>query len=191
MNTASFLINLVVVIGIGIELILIIFGKLSADQLLISSGLSGLVILISFKFLKDALLNLYKLPDSHRAGVQDEINIMDEINAHIAWKIRLQKYLEGDANARIEVDQVMRDDQCELGKWLHGPALQHFGASNTGIKMLTAQHERLHMAAGFVVRNIENNDLAAAKKIMNGEFKKAFHEVMQTLNALNSALMKA
>ena len=190
MHTASLLINLLVVVGIGVELVLIVLGKLSADQLLISSALSGLVILVSFKLLKDALHNLYTLPDSDKEGVKDEINIMEEIDEHIAWKIRLQNYLDGNADARIELNEIMHDDQCGLGKWLHGPAQKRFGANNEGIKLLTAQHARLHAAAGFIVRNIEGNDLATARKIMNSEFRKAFHQVMSTLSILNTSISK-
>jgi len=190
MRTVSFFLNLVIVVGIGVELVMIVLGKLSADQLLISSGLSGLIILVSLKLLKDALRSLYKLPDSDIEIVKNEINIMDEINAHIAWKMQLQNYLDGNAGAKIELNEIAHDDRCGLGKWLHGPAQQRFGANNEGIKLLTAQHARLHAAASFVVRNIEGNDLATARKIMNGEFRKVFHEVMNTLGVLSTALGK-
>lgn len=188
MNIVSFTINVAIVTGIGIELVLILFGKLNADQLLISSGLSGLVILISFKLLKDGLSKLYAMAASNKEVIQNEINIMDEMNAHIALKVGLQNHLDGNSDEQLNLDQLMSDTQCHLGKWLHGPAQEYFGADNRGLKVLIEQHSRLHVAAGFVVRNIQNNNLADARKIMNGEFKKAFHEVISTLNALNTAL---
>ncbi|MDD5472353.1 MAG: CZB domain-containing protein [Sideroxydans sp.] len=189
MKKLSLAINLFIVFGISVELVLIMLGKLSADQLLISSGISGLVILVSVKLLKDTLMKLYGLSDSQKEEIKNELNVMEEIEAHIAWKLALQKYLDGKSKSDIRLDQIMRDDQCHLGKWLHGPALSYFGANNQGIEALTEQHSRLHTAAGFVVKNIQENNLPAAKRIMDGEVRKAFHELMTTLNVLNKVLI--
>ncbi|MBU1215491.1 MAG: CZB domain-containing protein [Gammaproteobacteria bacterium] len=189
MKKLSLAINLFIVFGISVELVLIMLGKLSADQLLISSGISGLVILVSVKLLKDTLMKLYGLSDSQKEEIKNELNVMEEIEAHIAWKLALQNYLDGKSKSDIRLDQIMRDDQCHLGKWLHGPALSYFGANNQGIEALTEQHSRLHTAAGFVVKNIQENNLPAAKRIMDGEVRKAFHELMTTLNVLNKVLI--
>ncbi len=190
MKKLPFIINLAIVLGIGIELVLILLGKLSADQLLISSGLSGLLIVVSIKLLKDALEKLFGLTETQKEVVKNEINVMDEIDAHIAWKVGLQNYLDGKSKGEFSLDQIMSHDQCHLGKWLDGPALSYFGVNNKGIQALTEQHSRLHTAAGFVVKNIQENKPAAAKKIMDGEVRKAFHELMTTLNVLNSVLNK-
>lgn len=190
MKNLSLIINLAIVLGIGIELVLILFGKLSANQLLISSGLSGLLIVVSIKLLKDALEKLFSLTETQKEVVKNEINVMDEIDAHIAWKVGLQNYLDGKSKGEFNLDQVMSHDQCHLGKWLHGPALSYFGVNNQGIQALTEQHSRLHTAAGFVVKNIQENNPAAAKKIMDGEVRKAFHELMTTLNVLNTVLTR-
>lgn len=188
MKKVSFIINLVIVFGIGAELVLILLGKLSADQLLISSALSGLLILVSVKLLKDALIKLFGLTESQKEAVKNEINVMDEIDAHVAWKLALQNYLDGRSKADINLNQTIQDDQCGLGKWLHGPAQALFGPNNKGIHTLIEQHSRLHTAAGFVVKKIQENDLAAAKRIMDGEVRVAFHDVMRTLNVLNTVL---
>jgi hypothetical protein len=188
MKKVSLIINLVIVFGIGAELVLILFGKLDADQLLISSGLSGLLILVSVKLLKDALIKLFGLTESQKEGLKNAINIMDEIDAHVAWKLALQNYLDGKSASGVDLKQIMRDDQCGLGRWLKGPAQSYFGQNNKGIQTLAKQHARLHTAAGFVVKNIQDHNLVAAKKIMDGEVRIAFHDVMRTLNVLNTVL---
>jgi hypothetical protein len=188
MKKLSFIINVIIVFGISVELVLILFGKLSADQLLISSAVSGLVILVSVKLLKDTLIKLFGLTDDQREAVKNEINVMDEIEAHIAWKLSLQNYLDGKSKFELSLDQIMRDDRCGLGKWLNGPAQASFGANNKGIETLIEQHSRLHTAAGFVVKKIRENDLDSARKIMDGELKRTFHELMRTLNVLNTVL---
>ncbi|MDD2699944.1 MAG: CZB domain-containing protein [Sideroxydans sp.] len=188
MNKLSHIVNIIVVLGISIELVLILFGKLSADQLLISSAVSGLVILVSVKLLKDTLIKLFGLTEEQKEVIKNEINVMDEIEAHVAWKLALQNYLDGKSKSELNLDQIMRSDQCGLGKWLNGPAQAYFGANNKGIATLNEQHSQLHTAAGFVVKKIQENDLVAAKKIMDGELRKSFHEVMHTLNVLNTVL---
>ncbi|MBU0688238.1 MAG: CZB domain-containing protein [Gammaproteobacteria bacterium] len=188
MKNVSFIINLLIVFGIGVELVLILLGKLSADQLLISSALSGLVILISVKLLKDALIKLFGLTEDQKEVIKNEINVMDEIESHVAWKVALQNYLDGKSTAEFNLSKIMRDDLCGLGKWLNGPAQAYFGANNKGIETLSEQHSHLHTAAGFVVKKIQDNDLDAAKKVMDGEFRIAFHEVIRTLNVLNTVL---
>lgn len=188
MKKLSFIINIVIVFGISVELVLILLGKLSADQLLISSAVSGLVILVSVKLLKDALIKLFGLTDEQREVLKNEINVMDEINAHIAWKLNLRNVLEEKSRRDLQPEQIMRDDLCNLGKWLHGAGKTHFGPNNTGIQTLIQQHARLHTAAGFVAKNIRENNFSAAKKIMDGEVHIAFHEVMRTLNVLNTVL---
>ena len=45
---------------------------------------------------------------------------MEAINAHIHWKIRLEKYLDGTSEEKLDPKLVSRDDQCKLGKWIHG-----------------------------------------------------------------------
>ncbi len=190
MKNLSLIINLAIVLGISIELVLILFGKLSADQLLISSGLSGLLIVVSLKLLNDALVRLFGLTETQKEVIKNEINVMDEIDAHIAWKVGLQNYLDGKSKGEFDLDQLMSDDQCHLGKWLHGPAQSYFGTNNKGIQSLTKQHFRAHLTAGFVVKNIQENNLATAKKIMDGEMRVAFHDLMRTLNILNSVLTR-
>lgn len=106
MKKLSFIINIVIVFGISVELVLILLGKLSADQLLISSAVSGLVILVSVKLLKDALIKLFGLTDEQREVLKNEINVMDEINAHIAWKLNLRNVLEEKSRGTCNLNKL-------------------------------------------------------------------------------------
>jgi hypothetical protein len=42
------------------------------------------------------------------------------------WKGRLQNYVDGTSKEQLDPMIICRDDQCALGKWIHGPALQYF-----------------------------------------------------------------
>jgi hypothetical protein len=63
-----------------------------------------------------------KISESIRA----EINISECIDAHMKWKGRLQNYVDGTSKEQLDPMIICRDDQCALGKWIYGPALQYF-----------------------------------------------------------------
>lgn len=127
--------------------------------------------------------------ESQKTSIQDEINIMDEINAHVLWKIRLEKYLNGTSEEKLEPKVVCRDDQCKLGIWIHGPALKHFHATDEGFKNLRDDHAKFHVIASHVVENVQADDKAAAQVLMKGEYMQASHKVVHDLTELNKQLL--
>jgi hypothetical protein len=58
METISLIINYIVIIIICTELVSIHFGVINADRLLVSSTISGLLTIVSFKLSRDALRHL-------------------------------------------------------------------------------------------------------------------------------------
>ena len=65
------IINGIVVAVIGTELVAISLGIVSADQLLVTSTISGLLTLLSFKLSKDALSLINCDPDSLGQAMDD------------------------------------------------------------------------------------------------------------------------
>lgn len=126
--------------------------------------------------------------DDKKANIKDEINIMEAINAHIHWKIRLEKYLDGTSDEKLDPELICRDDHCKLGKWIHGPALKHFHAADEGFATLRDDHAQFHIIAGKVVTNMQANDLAAAELLMDGEYTKASRKVVHALTTLSKHL---
>ncbi len=53
------------------------------------------------------------------------MDLNDAINSHTDWKIRLRHAIS--ERATLDVASVARDDACDYGQWLHGPARQRFG----------------------------------------------------------------
>jgi len=43
------------------------------------------------------------------------MNFFDAINAHIAWKLKLQKYIDGISEDKLNPDIVCQDNQCKIG----------------------------------------------------------------------------
>jgi hypothetical protein len=124
---------------------------------------------------------------SKKTNIKDEINIMEAINAHIKWKIRLDKYVEGTSEEKLDSTVICRDDQCVLGKWIHGPAEEHFQGDD-GLKMLREDHAQFHVIAGKIVASVQANDKVAAEKLLRGEYMNASRKVVRDLTELNKQL---
>lgn len=121
---------------------------------------------------------------NQKAKIREEISLMDAINAHVKWKVRLQDYLNGTSQEKLDPMVICRDDQCVLGKWIHGPAIKHFHDVPT-FHQLRSDHAQFHFVAGNVVKHVQTNERAAAEALMDGEYNQASRKVVQALTELN------
>jgi hypothetical protein len=188
-KTLSLLINIVVIAFVSAEIVLILMGHITADQLLVSSGASGLLILLSIRLIRDALSHMFILSEEQKEILKSEIDILDRINSHIRWKTRLRKYIEGSKEEVFDPEIVARDDHCTLGKWLHGPALKYFNG-HEGVRMLRESHAQFHMAAAKLVRCVHANDLHTADKLFQNDIKVSSHNVLVALTRLDDFVTK-
>ncbi len=120
--------------------------------------------------------------------IKKEINIMEAIHAHVKWKVRLQDYLNGNSTEKLDPMVICRDDQCVLGKWIHGPAMQHFH-EHQAFHSLRADHAQFHFIAGTVVKKVQDDDRAGANALMETDYARTSHKVIQALNELNRHVM--
>lgn len=124
------------------------------------------------------------LTASKKEEIRQEISIMDAISAHIKWKARLQDYLNGTSTEKLDPMAICRDDECALGKWIHGPALKHFH-EHEAFRTLRGDHAQFHFVAGNVVKKVQENDRGAAEALMENDYAKASHKVVHALTELN------
>lgn len=120
--------------------------------------------------------------------INDEIDVSEAAAAHVSWKLRLQKYLDGTSEEKLDADIVCRDDQCKLGAWIHGTAQKHFDGAEAFHALLT-DHAKFHQLAGEIVRHAHANDTASAHALMEGEYKHVSHKVIMALTELNNELV--
>jgi len=132
--------------------------------------------------------SLLGFDESKKTNINDEINIMEAINAHVYWKMRLEKYVDGTSEEKLDPKLICRDDQCVLGKWIHGPALKHFH-DDDGFITLRDDHAQFHLVASNVVTKVQANDTAAARDLLEGEYLKISHKVVHDLTELNKQLL--
>jgi hypothetical protein len=130
-------------------------------------------------------------PAEDDAGVRDairsEINIAECIDAHMKWKGRLQSYLDGTSKEQLDAMIICRDDQCALGKWIHGPALKYFH-DDDGFHKLRSDHANFHFVAASVVKKVQERDLAGSDALFRNEYARASRDVIQRLTELNKHL---
>lgn len=135
--------------------------------------------------------SLFGQDETKRAAIQAtilaEINLFECITAHMKWKGRLQSYLDGTSEEKLDPNVVCKDDACVLGKWIHGPALNYFH-DDEDFHKLRNDHARFHVTASHVVQKVQENDKAGADAIMRKEYAHASRDVIHGLTELNKHL---
>lgn len=115
-----------------------------------------------------------------RVGSQadEEIDFDKMVAAHLAWRDRLQAYVEGRGD-KLEHAVVCRDDACALGKWIHGPG-KSFGREREYAQLLD-QHAQFHLCAGEVVKAVDDGKKELAEHLIIGKYR---HQANQTVSAI-------
>lgn len=91
------------------------------------------------------------------------MNLNDAINSHTDWKIRLRHAIS--EREVLDVEAVARDDACDYGQWLHGPAREWFGALPAYAECVQA-HAVFHARAADVAGVINAGDYARAERLL-------------------------
>lgn len=78
------------------------------------------------------------------------IDIKHAIDSHVRWRQRLDDFLRGGGNERLDPEEVAATDRCELGQWIHGPGRARYGHLDLFTE-LEAAHALLHRQSGFIL----------------------------------------
>lgn len=131
--------------------------------------------------------NLLGLDEGKKELIKNDINIMDAINAHVLWKIRLEKYIDGTSEEKLDPKAIRLDNQCKLGKWIYGPAVEHFQGDES-LDYLRTEHANFHKFAGSIVENVQAKNIEAARNLMEGDYKYTSRKVIYALTELGKHL---
>lgn len=98
------------------------------------------------------------------------------IQKHAEWKFKFRNALF--TNESLDAAAISKDNNCELGKWLHGESKAQFGTNGNHMKCLVA-HAAFHVEAGKVAAAINaKKTVEAEKMISNGSaFSEASKQV--------------
>ncbi len=76
--------------------------------------------------------------------------IIKAIGAHALWKSRLEKVItQGISDTSVTV--VRQDNQCDFGRWMHGPDLPEGEKRSTHFKECLHLHRQFHLAAAKIM----------------------------------------
>ena len=111
------------------------------------------------------------------------MDLNQAIDAHVSWKTKLATYLL-HPNGTINGSKLALDDQCELGKWIHGDGGRLSNEPN--FVHLAAAHARFHKEAAEIVRKADAGQQVMAEAALGAksEYARASNEVVMLLMKL-------
>lgn len=114
--------------------------------------------------------------------------IKTAIGAHGAWKMKLKTAI---TTGKTDLDpNVLRcDDQCALGKWLHGSSIDLQTRMGMPYKVNKRVHAEFHECAARVVELVLKHENAKAAALLEGEFTEKSDKVVRALNKWRGELL--
>ncbi len=143
-------------------------------------------------FLADQVKHI-QMPEAHaavapvRATEVADFDFEKAIEAHRQWKVRLRKAIS--EHAKLDADTICRDDQCPLGKWIHGAGGSRWGAKTSFVN-LKGKHASFHEVAGGVARKINAGQYSDADALIGpgSQFARISTEVSTLLTQAKRGL---
>lgn len=108
------------------------------------------------------------------------MNFDEAITVHQRWKTRLRMQIDGNAGEVLDPAQVCKDDQCDLGKWIHGEGHHQMGGKPEFLEV-KGSHAHFHKVAGDVLTSARRGDKTEANAILVGPFFEASSRVVQAI----------
>lgn len=132
---------------------------------------------------KDAATTVVSAGEGQGAEVGG-LDFKSAVDAHMKWKKRLEEYISGNSQEKLEVGVISRDYQCVLGKWIYGEGGERFGYSETFFDM-KAHHTLFHRSAGEVLAAVQAGDTDRALHLLyKGDYARASERVKRYLAKL-------
>jgi len=113
--------------------------------------------------------------DSDLGAIEDSLSglsLKQTLDAHQAWKHKLQDELAGQSPASLVISEVASDCNCELGKWLHGRGKKDYRKLAAYSKAVKA-HADFHISAAEVLIEHQSGNTAGARQLLKSRFRAA------------------
>jgi hypothetical protein len=131
--------------------------------------------------------SLFSSNETTKAKILNDLDVLDAINAHVHWKMRLEKYINGTSEEKLDPKMICLDNQCKLGKWIHSTAVEHFH-DDESLTDLREEHTKFHVFASRIVENVQAGNKTAAQDLMDGDYKYTSRKVVFALTELSKQL---
>ncbi len=122
------------------------------------------------------------------------MNFRNQINkaigSHSLWKQRLMAAIEA-GNPKLTVDQIAKDDACELGKWLYSASIPEALRQTPDFQACRELHAEFHKVAAEVLRLAVSGNKGAALAALGSDTKFANLSSALTLRLMQWAASSA
>ena len=115
------------------------------------------------------------------------MNFDEMILAHSRWKSRLKAAIQG--KEKIDVENVGKDDQCELGKWLQGEGKKH--ADLPEFEELKTKHAKFHATVARVVaqaKALPTDEALTLVESLNSDYARASSDCINAIAKLRKSI---
>lgn len=106
--------------------------------------------------------------EEHQSG----LNLKQVLDAHTAWKNKLQNMLDGIHNEEMDVATISQDDQCVLGQWIYGEGKKLYGHLPE-YESLRIAHANFHICAGEVLTEYQDGNSIHATQLLHTQLRTA------------------
>lgn len=108
------------------------------------------------------------------------------VEAHIKWKLRLQKHLDGTSEESLDPEVICKDDQCVLGKWIYNEGKQY--KEFPAFEELRNTHADFHECAAEVIRKTDQGVKAEAEALFSDGYAQLSRNITRMLVGMNAKL---
>lgn len=114
------------------------------------------------------------------------MDFQEAVSVHQRWKVRLRLVIDGKSAEKLDPENVCKDDQCDLGKWIHGEGGKAMG-TKPEFGEVKKTHAHFHQVAGSVLKKALAGDKAGAATMLDGEFFESSSKVIQAISKCKAA----
>lgn len=113
---------------------------------------------------------------------------MGIINAHVMWKQRLQKLLDGTSKETLDPAVIGVDNRCALGQWIYGDG-QAYREAET-FEEVRLMHAEFHKLAAEVVNLHQAGKAEEANELLHGNYARLSERLKRRILGLSQHIGK-
>lgn len=111
------------------------------------------------------------------------LDVQAAINAHLAWRKRLEDLVLKNSSEELDIGVIMQDDQCQLGLWLYERAKSTL-ALHPEFAALREAHRAFHLYAARIVQALRMGGVEAARGMLEANFDRLSRDIVFYLATL-------
>ena len=115
---------------------------------------------------------------------QGRLNLIAAAEAHVLWKTRLGKHVQGLMREPLETAPLGQDGICQLGNWINGTVLKLLCEPDLLVQLGTV-HQKFHQLGARVVAHLKAGDRKVAAALYDNEYSQSLDQLLQILAVIN------